>query len=63
MSNNFNLIVAQKQLVRLLVIQKLTQLQQHKNSSPKHKKPKHLHNKENCKIEIMFWNLKSLKVI
>jgi hypothetical protein len=43
MLNNSSLVVAQKQLARLLVIQKLTHLQQHKN--PSHKKPKHLLNK------------------
>ncbi len=35
--NNVNLVVTQKQLIRLLVIQKLTHLQQYKNLSPKHK--------------------------
>jgi len=44
MLNNSNLIVTQKQLIKLLVIQKLTHLQQRKNPSPKHRKPKHLHN-------------------
>jgi hypothetical protein len=61
--NNFSLVVTQRQLVRLLVIQKFVHLQQHKNPSPKHRKPKHLHDKENCKIKTMFWNLKSPKVI
>jgi hypothetical protein len=63
MLNNFSLVVAHKQLVRLLVIQKLIHLQQQKNPSPKHRKPKHLHNKKNNNVETMFWNLKSLKVI
>ncbi len=35
-------------LISLLVIQKLIHLEQHRNPSPKHRKPKHLHNKENC---------------
>jgi len=52
--NNFSLIVTHKQLTRLLVIQKLIHLQQHKNPSPKHKNPKHLHNKKNYNIETMF---------
>ncbi len=47
--NNFSLVVAQKQVVKLLMIQKLTHLQQHMNPSPKHRKPKHLHNTKNCK--------------
>jgi hypothetical protein len=49
MLNNFSLVVTHKQLVTLLVIKKIVHLQQHKNPSPKHKKPKHLHNKENYK--------------
>jgi hypothetical protein len=49
MLNNSNLVVAKKQLVRLLVIQKLIHLEQHRNPSPKHKKPKHLHDKEHYK--------------
>jgi hypothetical protein len=61
--NNFSLVVAQKQLVRFLVIQKFAHLQQHKNPSPKHRKLKHLHNKKNCKAKTMLWNVKSLKVI
>jgi hypothetical protein len=61
--NNFSLVVTQRQLVRLLVIQKFVHLQQHKNPSPKHRKPKHLHDKENYKVKTMFWNLKSPKVI
>jgi hypothetical protein len=61
--NNFSLVVAQKQLVRFLVIQKFVHLQQHKNPNLKHRKPKHLHNKENCKAKIMLWNFKSPKVI
>jgi hypothetical protein len=52
--NNFSVVIAQKQLVRLLVIQKLAHLQQHMNPSPKHRKAKHLHNKENCKTKTMF---------
>jgi hypothetical protein len=46
-----------------LVIQQFVHLQQHKNPSPKHRKPKHLHDKENYKVKTMFWNLKSPKVI
>jgi hypothetical protein len=42
---------------------RLTHLQQCKNPSPKHKKAKHLYNKENCKVETMLCNLKSPKVI
>jgi hypothetical protein len=42
---------------------RLIHLQQRKNSSPKHKKSKHLHNKENYKVDFMFWNFKSSKVI
>jgi hypothetical protein len=49
MLNNFSLVVAQKQLVRLLVIQKLTHLQQHNNPSLEHRKPKHFHNTKNYK--------------
>jgi hypothetical protein len=53
MLNNSSLVVAQKRVARLLVIQKLIHLQQRKNPSPKHRKPKHLHNKENCKAKNM----------
>jgi hypothetical protein len=35
--NNVSLVVTQKQLIRLLVIKKLTHLQQCINLSPKHK--------------------------
>jgi hypothetical protein len=45
------------------MIQKLTHLQQQKNLNSKHRKPKHLHNKENYKAKTMLWNLKSPKVI
>jgi hypothetical protein len=61
--NNFSLVVTKEKLVRLLVIQKIIQLQQHKNPSSKHRKPKHLHNKENSKAKTMLWNFKSPKVI
>jgi hypothetical protein len=50
-------------MVHHIQTKRLTPLQQHKNPSPKHKKSKHLYNKENNKAEIMLWNLKSPKMI
>jgi hypothetical protein len=40
-------------MVHHIQTKRLTHLQQCKNPSPKHRKPKDLYNKENCKAKIM----------
>jgi hypothetical protein len=50
-------------MVHHIQTKRLTHLQQRNNPSPKHRKPKHLHNTKNYKVKTMLWNLKSLRVI
>lgn len=51
------MLICLLKLLSFWVIQKLIHLQQHKNPSSKHSKPKHLHIKENSKVITMLWNL------